>query len=113
MDASMIDDSRDPVGTISRTTRHMNFSKETLVQHTSEAASGAIAAVSANAGKFSFFGGLGTFFGALTSTQTLMLLGVIASALGIYFGIRREIRETRKFKAEMALFKKQGVEVET
>lgn len=83
-----------------------------MALHAAEAASGALAVVSANAGKFSFFGGMGTFFGALTSTQTLMLLGVIASALGIYFGIRREIRETRKFKAEMRLLEKQGIKID-
>ena len=67
--------------------------------------------VTAHAGKFSFYGGMSTLVGTITSTQTLMLLGVIASVLGIYFGIRREIRETRKFKAEMRLLEKQGIDV--
>lgn len=68
--------------------------------------------ISTHAGRVSVYGGIGTILGGLTGTDVIIAIGIIASVLGVIFGIRREMRETKKYNAEMRWMRQQGAKID-
>lgn len=87
----------------------MNDRKQTMAVPTdqlngpiAEAAASAALVVSANAGKITFWSGLGTLAGGLFSSEVAIGVGIVVSVVGLIFGWRRDRREQREHVLKVA-----------